>query len=296
MNVLIKLINNKLLKGLMPKRPQDSHKGVYGKVSVICGSRDMPGASRLVSRGAYIVGAGLVYSYAGESFASYLKNDIPEVIVKTVKESLFKTFPEDLYLEIGKEIQESDVVAFGCGVGQNTDLKKTINDLIINNKKVLVIDGDGINLLQNNLDLLKNQKGAIILTPHPKEFSRITGLSVEEILKNREEIVQEFSKRYSVYLLLKGSSTIISNPAGELYLNTTGNSALSKGGTGDVLTGFIAGFVAQGLTPLTSMLVSAYLHGKSGGIASKELTEYSVMATDLIYYLPKAIKSLQGDG
>ncbi len=289
------LINKSLVKSLIPDRFLDSHKGSYGKTAIICGSEEMPGASRLVSRGAYIVGAGLVRSYAGESFAPYLKNDIPEVIVRTVQDSLFKTFSENLYAEIGKELQEYDVVAFGCGVGQNIELEKTISDLIINNKKTLIIDGDGINLLKNNLGILQRNKGKIILTPHPKELSRITGLSIEYILSNKEKVVNDFSMENNVFLLLKGNTTMIATPEGKIYLNNTGNSSLSKAGTGDVLTGFIAGFIAQGSNPLNALIISAYLHGKCGELATKKLTEYSVMASDLINYLPLVLKALQGD-
>lgn len=289
---MITLIEGKFVKNLMPTRSLDSHKGTYGKAAIICGSEEMPGASRLTSRGAYAAGAGLVISYAGESFAPYLKNDIPEVIVKTIKESLFKTFSQDLYTEIEKELLEYNAVAFGCGVGQNIDLIKTISDLVVHNKSILIIDGDGMNLLKENIKILKRNKGDIILTPHPREFSRMTGFSVDYILKNKEKTVSEFSKEYNVYLLLKGNTTIMSNPEGKLYRNKTGNSSLSKAGTGDVLTGFITGFVAQGVKPLDSMIISAYLHGKCGELASEDLTEYSVMASDLIDYLPKAIKSL----
>ena len=289
------LINKSLVKSLIPERFIDSHKGSYGKAAIICGSEEMPGASRLVSKGAYIVGAGLVRSYAGESFAPYLKNDIPEVIVRTVKEGFFKTFSENLYAEVGKEIQEYDVVAFGCGVGRNIELEKTVSDLIINNRKILIIDGDGISLLKNNLGILQRNKGKIILTPHPKELSRITGLSIEYILNNKEKVVNDFSIEHNVFLLLKGNTTMIASPEGKVYLNNTGNSSLSKAGTGDVLTGFIAGFIAQGSNPLNALIISAYLHGKCGELASETLSEYSVMASDLIDYLPKLLNALQGD-
>lgn len=288
------LVERKLINKILPQRIENSHKGSYGKVAVICGSEEMPGASRLVSRGAYIAGAGLVRSYAGKSFAPYLKNDIPEVIVKTIHESLFNTFPEDLYKEIGKEIEDHDVTVFGCGVGKNIDLENTVVDLVANNKKILIIDGDGINLLKDNKKVFAKNQGDIILTPHPKEFSRLTGVSIEEIVENKEKLAAEFSVEHRVFLLLKGKNTIITSPKGDVYLDVQGNSALSKGGTGDVLSGFIAGFAAQGTGALQSMLISAYLHGKCGELASKDLTEYSVMASDLITYLPRAIISLQG--
>ncbi|MDD4343385.1 MAG: NAD(P)H-hydrate dehydratase [Eubacteriales bacterium] len=292
---MIQIVDGKLVKNIIPKRFQDSHKGSYGTVAVICGSKDMPGASRLVSRGAYAAGAGLVKSFAGESFASYLKTDIPEVIVKEVYESLFNTFSEDLYMETENEIGVKDIIVFGCGVGQNVDLESAAEDLVINNCNTLIIDGDGINLLKNNPEILLENKGIIILTPHPKEFSRITGHSVEYILRNKEDCVRDFAMKYNVYLLLKGKGTIISDPEGNLWLNNSGNSSLSKGGTGDVLSGFIAGFAAQGASPLESMIVASYLHGKAGEMASEELSEYCVMASDLIKFLPNAIKVLQGD-
>lgn len=294
MNYLNTIVNKILVKSLMPERFLESHKGVYGKVAIICGSEEMPGASRLASSAAYKAGAGLVKSFAGESFAPYLKNDIPEVIVRTIRESVFKTFPEDLLEEIAKELQEYDVTLFGCGVGLNLELEKAVQDLVINNNKILIIDGDGTNLLAKNIDILHKNKGKIILTPHPKEFARLTGFSMDYILNNKEKVAKEFSIKNNVFLLLKGNTTVISNPQGEVYINKTGNSALSKAGTGDVLSGFIAGFIAQGGDALNAMVISAYLHGKSGELASETFTEYCVMASDLINYLPEAIKSLQG--
>lgn len=296
MNTLAVITNKEMLQKMLPRRFSESNKGSYGRVAVLCGSEKMPGASRLVSRAAYAAGAGLVISFGGESFSGFLKNDIPEVIVKTVQENLFKTFSGDLYQEIEKELLQADVTAFGCGIGQNEDLEKVLQDLILNNKKTLIIDGDGINILKNNKELLiKDRSGEIILTPHPKEMSRLTGLSLEYILKNPEKTALNFAKEYNVYLLLKGHQTLIATPLGEAYANNTGNSALSKAGTGDVLTGLIAGFISQGASSLDSLLLSAWLHGKSGEIASRSLTQYCVMASDIISCLPQGIKILQGD-
>jgi len=199
---------------------------------------------------------------------------------------------EHLYAEIKNEIDDKDIIVFGCGVGQNVDLENAVKDLVINNCNILLIDGDGINLLKNNPEILLENKGDIILTPHPKEFSRITGYSVEYILNNKEKIVVEFATKYNVHLLLKGKETIISDPKGNIWFNNSGNSSLSKGGTGDVLSGLIAGFAAQGASPIESMIIGAYLHGKTGEMASEELTQYCVMASDLIKYLPKTIKNL----
>lgn len=292
---MITMITREIAKIKLPKRLPESHKGTYGKVAVVCGSEEMPGAARMVIRAAYKAGAGLVRAYAGESFAPYLKNDIPEAIVKIVSESVFNSFPEKLFEEIGKDLEEYNVVVFGCGVGQNQELEKVLEDLVVNNRTNLILDADGLNLLAKNLDILKQNTGRIIITPHPMEMSRLTGISVADILQDKKKIVLDFAREHEVLVLLKGRETVIADEFERVFINNTGNSSLAKAGTGDVLTGFIAGFLAQNNQPLESMITAAYLHGKAGEIASKSLTEYSVRASDVIDNLPNAIKELKGD-
>ena len=292
---MVTRITREIVNVKLPKRVADSHKGTYGKAAVICGSEEMPGAARMVIRAAYQAGAGLVRAYAGQSFAPYLKNDIPESIVEIVSESVFNSFPEKLFEEIGKDIEEYNVVVFGCGVGQNQELEKVLEDLVVNNRTDLILDADGLNLLAKNPDLLKKNMGRIIITPHPMEMSRLNGIPVEDILKDKKKVAADFAREYGVYVLLKGGETIIADEFGRMFINNTGNSSLAKAGTGDVLTGFIAGFLAQNRDPLDAMIIAAYLHGRAGELAGRDLTEYSVRASDVIDYLPTAIKEVKGD-
>ncbi len=273
----------------LPKRVSDGHKGIFGRLGVICGSLDMSGAARLVNRAAYRSGAGLVFAFAGKSFASYLKNDMPEVIVKTVKESREGFFDKQFYQENKSDLENCGTLVFGCGIGQHPELAVVLEDLLLSYKNNILIDADGLNLLSQNLSLLKRKKANVIITPHIKEMSRLTGLSVGDILANKEKTASAFAVQHNITVVLKSYQTIIADPGGQVYVNKTGNSALSKAGTGDVLSGMIAGFLVQSDQLLGAALCGVYLHGLAAELASAEMSEYAVMATDVADYLSKSI-------
>ena len=263
----------------LPKRFEESNKSTYGRVLNFAGSDYMSGAAYLSSVSALKIGAGYC-------FLSSTDRVIDSVSAKT---SCVVFLPYD---EAIKKINQFDVISIGCGLGQSEQSQKIFNQVIANLSpdKNLVIDADGINLLAHNKEFFI-QKGfnKVILTPHPKEASRLLDISVDEVLTNTMSSAKKISEIYKCVTVLKTHKTcVVTNE--KSYINSTGNNAMAKAGSGDVLTGMISGLVAQKMDLYEASCLAVYLHGQSGDIAKEELTEYSVLPEDLISFLPKSIK------
>jgi NAD(P)H-hydrate epimerase len=265
-----------MLRIKFPKRRPDTHKGDYGRALIVAGSPGMIGAAVLASRGALRVGAGLTYLAVPKELVNFVNCMTPEVI----------TLPFEKIKTI-----KPDAIAIGPGLGQSPNIKKILHKLVISHSS-LVIDADALNVLSNNLGLLKKQKACIILTPHPGEMSRLIDKSVEYIQKNRVAVAKEAAKRFNCLVVLKGNKTVIAKPSGETFVNRTGNPGMATGGVGDVLTGMIAGLLAQGFSPWNAAVAGVYLHGLAGDLAAKEKGEYGMIASDLVEKIPHAIQKV----
>ncbi len=276
----------------IPSRKADTHKGNFGHVFVLAGSKGMTGAAYLASQAAMLSGSGLVTCGVPESL-----NDIMEVkLTEAMTLPLPETRDATLSLKAEKPILEfckkCDVVALGPGISRHKDTIKLAGNLIKSIKKPLVIDADGIMSLVDRRDILKKRKAPTVVTPHPGEMSRLIGKDVETIQAIRGKVASEFAKKYDVVLVLKGYQTVVANSKGETYINSTGNSGMSSGGTGDVLTGMIASFLGQGIAPYSAAIIGVYLHGFAGDIAAKEKGQFSLIASDILERLPQAIKEV----
>ena len=263
----------------MPHREQNSNKGTFGKVLNFCGSKNYIGAAYLSALSSLRVGAG--YSALASS--------------KDVIKSVSILLPEAVYLtreEGVKRLKDFTVVLIGCGLGQDylaQNLFKKVLKKLQKEQKNLVIDGDGLNLLAKfNYNLPQNT----ILTPHPLEASRLLNCTLEEILEDLESSAKKITQKYNCVTILKTHRTIICDTSLQTYTNQYGNSALAKAGTGDILAGIITGLLAHKMTPLDASRLGVYLHSRAGEIGSNDLTEYSVLASDLLKYLPTAIKEV----
>jgi len=288
LNIKTELIDNDFVAKILPLRFPYSHKGNYGKVFVIAGSRGMTGASVLSSRAALRAGAGLVYVGVPDSLLDIFETKLTEVIKVPLK-GINGVLALEAWKGISEFAKNKDVVLIGPGLSRSGELRKLEKKLLPKfEKKHLVIDADGINNM--DISLLEYSKGNWVLTPHPGEFSRLSGFSIEEIESNRIEIARNFAIEHSIILVLKGVPTVVASPDGAAYINSTGNSGLASGGSGDVLSGLIAGFISQGASPLEAAISGTYIHGLSADIAIEETTEYSLIAGDLLNYIGKAIK------
>jgi len=290
-NVAVELIDMSLAGAILPQRPPYGHKGTFGKVLVLAGSPGLTGAATLASLSALRSGAGLVYLGIPYSLNNVLEAKATEVVTIPLPETPAHTISSSAMDTLDTYIEGIDVMAIGPGVGVHTDMRKLMLEIMETAKFPVIIDADGINNL--NSDDLKKGHPSLVLTPHPGELSRLTGESIGYIDKNRIDVTINFAREWNVVLVLKGAPTVIASPDGRCYLNTTGNSALATAGSGDVLTGVIAGLCAQGIDLLQSAVLGVYIHGLSGDLAAEEKTEYGVIAGDVMENIPEAIKTIQ---
>ena len=261
---------------MLPKRKASAHKGDYGKALIIAGSSGMSGAAILAARGALRSGAGLTYLAVPKALVDLVDLATPEVI----------TLP---FEKVGSI--QADAIAIGPGLGVSHNTAKILSSLVAGFTS-LVIDADGLNTLAKDKNLLakfKNRKN-LIFTPHPGEMSRLIGKSVEHVQQNREAVAKAAARDFGCIIVLKGYRTVIADPKGNLYLNKTGNPGMASGGIGDVLTGMITGFLAQGLSSWEASVLAVDLHGLAGDLAAKDKGEYGMIASDLVRKIPYAIQ------
>lgn len=268
----------------LPKRRADSHKGTYGKILCAAGSKNMAGAAYLSSYAAYRTGAGLVRILTTEDNRVILQQLIPEAVLTT-----FDTVNPDSQV-FGEALEWADAAAIGPGLGREAWAAALVEKIMKEYHKPLVVDADGLNHLAGRPKLLSSHDGPVIVTPHMGEFSRLTGRPVGEFAGNLAEAASEFSVSTGCICVLKGAPSAVASPDGRVWVNTTGNNGMSTGGSGDVLTGIIAGLLGQGASPLEAALLGVWLHGRAGDIAVQTEGTYGMMARHLIKYLPQAMR------
>ncbi|MDR7856573.1 NAD(P)H-hydrate dehydratase [Tissierella sp.] len=278
---------------LLPKRKLDSHKGTYGRVGIIGGSKGMTGAPYLASQAALKTGSGLVYTVVPNLLDPIMSIKLTESIVKSAEDNGKGHFTRDSLSDILRIIEDKDVLGIGPGFGVDDERLYIMEQILINYNKPIVIDADALNCISTNPDILLHNK-SIIITPHPGELARLLGKSIEEIQENRIFYSKYASEKYNIIVVLKGLNTIIASPRGDLYVNTTGNPGMATGGSGDLLTGIIASFVGQGLKLYDAARLGVYCHGLAGDLASLDKGEYGVIATDVLEEIPYSIKKIQG--
>ena len=269
---------------LLPDRKADSNKGTYGRLLVIAGSKGMSGAAYLNALAAYRTGAGLVRIYTPECNREILQQLLPEAIITTF----------DLYdeREILILLDWADAVCVGSGIGTGDRADRILRTVIENVEKPCVIDADGLTLLAKNKKIMKRTAGQeFVLTPHMKEFSRLTGKTVEELRSDRAGCLKTYTESYNMTCVLKDAATITLTTGGRLYVNCSGTAALAKAGSGDVLTGMIAGLLAQGTGCNEAAVAGVYFHGLAGEYAAREKGIYSVLAREVADSVGKAIKN-----
>ncbi len=283
-NPVITTIFGDDLCSVLPMRPYDCHKNDFGRVLCITGSRNMPGAACLCSSACVKSGAGLTtVAFPSSAYASLASHTVEAMLCpldETEDGSLMLS--EHNMQSLAELMTKSNVVAIGCGLGLSEATVEAVCEIIKRAKGTLVIDADAINAVSANKDVLKESEAEIIITPHPGEFERLTGVKPGSDFVSRYSAAKDFASEYGVTVLLKGASTIVVSKYGDLYINSSGSNALAKGGSGDVLTGIIAGLCAQGVGAFESACAGAFIHGKSAEIMSGKKGIASLCATDVI--------------
>ena len=273
----------------LPSRAVDSHKGSYGRVVLVGGSIGMSGAISLAGLGALRGGAGLVYLACPRSVWSAVAAIEPSYLTVPLPEDSLGRLAIPSIPDIMTACQNADAVAIGPGLGQSDELREVVSQVIRVVDVPCVVDADALNLLVDRQGLFASARSLRVLTPHPGEFARLTGLSIREIQAHRESLAVEFAQRHRVVLVLKGAGTIVTD-GDRLFINRTGNPGMATGGTGDVLTGLITALIAQGADPFDAACLGCHLHGLAGDIAAEELSPPGMIASDLPQYLPLAWK------
>ena len=271
-------------------RPAGS--GGTGHVFILAGSRGLTGAAALCSNAVLRSGAGLATLGIPISLISPMAKKLTEVMtfgLAETKEAALSLKAEDSIL---KKIKISDAVVLGPGLSRNPETQKLINRLVTRIFKPMILDADALNAVSRNAAVLKKIKTGYVVTPHLGEMSRLSGKSMEYIKNNRLIVAKHFARDYNAVVVLKGAGTVVAEPAGKYYVNTTGNPGMATAGSGDVLAGIIAGFIAQGLKIFDAARLAVYVHGLAGDIAAKDKGETGMIAGDILENIPYAIKLL----
>lgn len=290
---MFEILDDIKILNILPERKPYQNKGDFGHVLVVGGSLGMAGSVCMTAQSALRSGAGLVTVAVPDVIAEIVSVKLTECMVLPLK-SENGQISSDCLKTIASFLPKVTTVVVGMGGRVCKGLTSVLEFLLEEFNGTLIVDADGLNILAKHDDLLsKTRKCELILTPHPKEMSRLFESTVEEVQNNREEVSKFFSKKYDLCLVLKGQNTLVSYKD-KHFLNPTGNVGMAKGGSGDVLAGMIAGFSAQGANALNASCLGVYLHGLAGDIAILEKTVYGLIATDIISYIPNAIKKILG--
>jgi ADP-dependent NAD(P)H-hydrate dehydratase len=270
-------------------RPADSNKGTFGRVLVISGSRGMSGAAVLCGSAALRGGAGLVRVAVPLEIWPIVASGNPCYMTAPLPQDEHGRFAGNAEAELLTLAQANSVVAMGPGLGRSPAITALVSAVISQVRVPIVLDADGLNALHT--DRLRERSGPLVMTPHPGEFARLSGLEVTAIQKRRQQVAGLFAAEHGVVLVLKGHGTIVTDGR-RVYVNTTGNPGMATAGSGDVLTGVIAALLAQHLEPFAAAQLGVYLHGLAGDLAREALGELGMIAADLLQYLPPAFRRL----
>lgn len=275
----------------LPPRPADSHKGSFGQILLVAGSLGMSGAALMSAKSCLKSGAGLAIVATCKSLLQSLPAE--EIIYKGCAETADGSLSKEAMKAIEHEMERAEVMVIGPGLSSNDETIELIQELIKKVRVPCVIDADGLNALSKNPKVLTEAEGGFIFTPHPKELSRLMGKTVKEVQSDRIRAAQEAAKRFGATIVLKGAHTVVATPDDDVFIIPTGNSGMATAGSGDVLSGVIAGLLAQGMNRTWAAVAGAYIHGASGDVAATELGEDGMVASDIMNCVPIVMKMLR---
>lgn len=280
---ILQLDHSKVLSYL-PDRSPNTHKGNYGKLLLLCGSRGYTGAAALAAMGALRVGAGLVYLAVPECIYEIEAVKLTEPIVYPLP-AHNGTYSSDAIGIIDTMLPGKQAVLIGPGIGANADTEAVVCHILKTFEGPVIVDADGINVLRTHKDLLRGRTSPTILTPHDGEFLRFGSVLTEDRIESAMSLAQDLG----AIVLLKGHRTVITDGS-VCYVNPTGNPGMATGGSGDVLSGIITGLIGQGIPPLEATACGAWLHGAAGDICAGEIGQYGMLPTDMLHVLPRLLK------
>ncbi len=290
--IKINLFQSKDATSLLPARSQSSHKGMYGHVLVVAGSRGKTGAALMAAKACLKAGAGLVTIGTAETVVNSMQSRVTEEMIMPLDDKGNGTISYKAASTVLNFLDsKGKVLVVGPGLSVDDEITKLVIELLVNSKVPVVIDADGLNALAHKTGILNKSEVPVILTPHPGEMRRLEGLINKSSLDRITRVIS-FSKKHKVYLVLKGVPTVTATPDGNAYINSSGNPGMATAGSGDVLTGMIASFLAQGLTPQDAAALGVYIHGHAGDTAAVKKGQQSMVASDIIKELPGVFRSI----
>lgn len=287
----IKIMCDSHLKSLIPRKKPDSHKGNFGRLLIVCGSEKMPGACIMAAEAAARSGVGLLQIATVKSITNVITSRLPEAMFEPLKSDENGYISADNFETIMSAAEKASAVLIGCGIGVTKDTKEIVKNLLKNLNCPIILDADGINCMSDSIDIIRQTKSSIILTPHPAEMGRLCGKSTAEVQSDRLGTAMNFSNEYNAVVVLKGAGTVIAEK-NNIYVNQTGNPGMGKGGSGDVLSGIIASFAAQGVSAVNSAVLGTFVHGAAGDSAASKKSMQSMIATDIIGELGEVFKKI----
>ena len=279
----------------LPPRPLDSNKGMYGRVLIVAGSRGMSGAAVLCAAAALRGGAGLVRVAVPEDILPLVASANPCYTTAPLPQDAHGRLSAEALPQLLELVRGNSVVELGPGLGQSGELGDMLAFVLEQTTTPLVLDADALNVLVGRLGALRKHRGPIVLTPHPGEFARLLGCDIPTVQARRRELAAEFARTHGVVVVLKGNGTVVTDGQ-RVYVNTTGNPGMATGGSGDVLGGLIAALLGQQLEPFAAAQLGVYLHGLAGDLARGQVGETSLIAADLLDFLPRAFQRHAGLG
>jgi hydroxyethylthiazole kinase-like uncharacterized protein yjeF len=295
----LNLITAREIAPLVGPRPADSNKGSFGHVLVLGGSTGKAGAAAMAGMAVLRAGAGLSTVATAKSVLATVGGFHPELMTEPLEETEAGTISM-LSLEQGRLdalVKGKTVLAIGPGISRHPDTAAFVRGVIKKYKMQIVLDADGLNAFEDRAAELKNKAGALVITPHPGEMARLTGLTIPAVQRDRLNVARHFAREHEVIVVLKGHRTLIAQPDGTVWVNTTGNPGMATGGTGDILTGMVSGLIAQNPNRVADAVMAAvHLHGLAGDVAREGMGEHSMVATDLLSALPEAFRRVQAAG
>ena len=277
-------LNHTQVLHFLPDRPADAHKGDFGKLLLLCGSRGYTGAAALAAMGSLRSGAGLVYLGVPESIYAIESVKLTEPVVFPLPDE-GGMYSATGCQQVKQLLPKMDAVLIGPGIGQSDGTHSMLQTVLSHASCPVVLDADGINLLAAHRDVLRGRTCPLILTPHDGEFARISYFDG----KDRISAAAALARELDAIVLLKGHRTLITDGTA-CYRNTTGNPGMAVGGSGDLLAGILTGLLGQGLQPLEAAACAAWLHGAAGDLCAKDLGQYAMLPSDMLSYLPRLLK------
>jgi len=278
---------------LFAAREPDTHKGTYGHVLVVAGSRGKTGSASLAAKAALKMGAGLVTVATPESCLPMVARSMDELMTEPLKETPAGTIGIHALSRVSTLLKGKDALLLGPGISIHPETVRLVLALLPRIRIPMVIDADALNAVASKPSILAALRAPAVLTPHPGEFARLAGLTTKEVLEDRLGLAASFAAKYKVYLVLKGHRTLVACPGGCVHVNSTGNPGMATGGSGDVLGGMIASQLAQERDVEAAVVSAVYAHGLAGDIGGDALGEKALTAGDIVRYLPKALKDLE---